>query len=86
MFSSVVRWFLISVYWVLVFFFFFFFFFLRTCGFATICNLLGLLYLIFFFRLGLLYRLLFRIDVGLFFPGGLALLQFFFSFSFFFFA
>ena len=26
----------------------FLFFFLRICGFATICNLLGLLYLVFF--------------------------------------
>ena len=50
-----------------------FFFFLRIRGFATICNLLGLLYLVFFFRLGLLYRLM----LGFFFPGGLALLQFY---------
>ena len=33
----------------------------------------------FFFKLGLLYHMLFRIDVGLFFLSGLALLQFFFS-------
>ena len=59
---------LILVYWVLVFFFFFFFFF-RIHGFATICNLLGLL-----------YHLLFRIDVRLFFPSGLALLPFLFLF------
>ena len=34
--------------------------------------------LFFFFRLSLLYHLMFRIYVGLFFPGELALLQFFF--------
>ena len=61
---------------------FFFFFFWRIRGFATVCNLLGLLYLFFFFKLGLLYHMLFRIDVGLFFLSGLALLQFFFFFRF----
>ena len=49
-FGCTVRWFLISVYWVLVCLFVcfvLFFFFWRICGFATICNLLGLLYLFF---------------------------------------
>ena len=68
-FGCVVCWFLISV-----------FFFFRE--FATIYNLLGLFYLVFFFRWGLLYHLLFRIDVGLFFPGELALLQLFIFFCF----
>ena len=34
----------------------------------------------FFFRLGLLYHLLFRIDVGLFFPGWASSVTFFFFF------
>ena len=69
-FGCVVHWFLISV--------FFFFFLVRIREFATIYNLLRLLYLVFFFfRLGLLYHLLFRIDVGLFFLGELTLLQLF---------
>ena len=58
---------LISVYWDLVFFFFF------KNSWVCYCNLLGLLYLVFFFRLGLLYRLM----LG-FFSSGLALWHFFF--------
>ena len=63
------------------FWFFFFFFFMRICGFATICNLLGLLCLIFFlFQLGLLYHLLFRIVVWLFSLVALLCYNFFFFF------
>ena len=69
-------------FWFWFWFFFFFFFFLRICGFATICNLLGLLCLIFFlFQLGLLYHLLFRIDVWLFSLVALFCYNFFFFFQ-----
>ena len=51
------------------------FFFLRSLG---LLYLFTICWIVFFFRLGLLYHLLFRIDVGLF--CGLALLQFFFFF------
>ena len=50
-FGCIVHWFQISIYWILVLVLVLvlvFFFFLRICGFATICNLLGLLCLIFF--------------------------------------
>ena len=57
------------------------FFFLRIRRFAT---MLGLLYLgFFFFPLDWVCNLLFRIDVGLFFLGRLALLQIFLGFFFF---
>ena len=58
------------------FWFFILFYFFRIHGFAT---MLGLLYFV-FFSLDWVCNLLFRIDVGLFFFSGLALLQFFFFF------
>ena len=57
---------------------FFFFFFWESVGLlpSVICWVCFTLF--FFFRLSLLYHLMFRIYVGLFFPGELALLQIFF--------
>ena len=46
-----------------------FFFFWRICGPWVCYRLLGLPYVVFFFRLGLLSHLLFRIDVGLWVVG-----------------
>ena len=48
---------------------FFFFFFRRICGPWVCYRLLGLPYVVFFFRLSLLSHLLFRIDVGLWVVG-----------------
>ena len=61
-----------SAYWVLVFFFFF----KNLWVYFTCLPSVGLFC---YFRLGMLYYLLFRIDVALF--CGLALLQFFFFFQ-----
>ena len=52
-----------------VFFFVFFFFLVRIRGFASCYHLLGLPYVFFSFKLGLLSYLLFRIDVGLWVVG-----------------
>ena len=60
----------------------FFFFGLRIHGFALLFVGLALQCVVFFFIMGLLYHLLFRIDVGLFFPRwACSVTIFFFSFQ-----